>query len=253
MKKKKQEGFAFSEKKLKLADSCNMPNHIAIIMDGNRRWAKQQGLAAIEGHIAGSNNLITIIEAAIELKIQTLTVFAFSTENWQRSKEEIDYLMQLFESFLKEKKSFLQKHKVRLQVIGNITKLPQSIKKALQAAQKVVPQEACLTLVLAIGYGAKDEIVRAVGKILQDYDKKKITKKDICEKLFASYLDTKNFSDPDLVIRTSGEKRLSNFMLWQNSYAEIYFTDILWPDFSAKHLFIAVQDFQKRKRRRGGM
>ena len=248
----KKETPFFSDNMLKSIDPKKIPRHIAIIMDGNRRWARSNKISAIMGHSKGADNLSFIIQAAAEIGIKFITVFAFSTENWQRSKSEIYHLFNLFEKYLIEKRGFLKKNNVKVEIIGDISAFPDSLQKAFADTKKETLNGNNITLVLAFNYGAKDEMSRAVKKIIEDYDKKKINKNEINEKMINSYLDTANLPDPDLIIRTSGEKRLSNFLLWQSSYSEIYFVDVLWPDFSVNDLFFAVRDFQKRKRRRGG-
>ena len=251
LKEKKEDTF-FSEEMLKKLDPKKVPQHIAIIMDGNRRWANSNKFSAFLGHSKGADNLTPIVQAAAEIGIKVVTVFAFSTENWQRSKNEIDHLIQLFEKYLVEKREFLKKNNVKIQMIGDISAFPKSLQKVYAETQAATCKGNKITLVLALNYGAKDEMIRAVKKILMDYDQKKINKNEINEKKINNYLDTANLPDPDLIIRTSGEKRLSNFLLWQSSYSEIYFVDVLWPDFSVQDLFYAVRDYQKRKRRRGG-
>ena len=229
-----------------------VPKHIAIIMDGNRRWAKKRNLPAIAGHSKGANTLTNIVKKALNLKINALTVFAFSTENWSRSKSEIDNLMKLFEMYLKKQKKFLKKNRVCLNVIGDLSKLPKNLLESFMDVKEYTQENSVLDLTLCVNYGSRDEIKRAVFNIAKDIEEKKILKEDISEKLISSYLDTKNLSDPDLLIRTSGEKRLSNFLLWQISYSEIYITDKLWPEFSVKDFEKAILDFQNRKRRLGG-
>ncbi|MFA6118340.1 MAG: isoprenyl transferase [Parachlamydiales bacterium] len=233
-------------------DSKKIPNHIAIIMDGNRRWARKNGLPSIAGHTKGAHTLTEIVKSSIKFKIKILTVFAFSTENWNRDEDEVKKLMNLYEVFLNDQLTFMLKEKIRLNVIGDLSKCPNSLQNCFSSIIEKTKNNAVLDLVIAINYGSKDEMRRAMIKILDDYDNKKVSKEGISEKLINSYLDTKSFSDPDLFIRTSGEQRLSNFLLWQLSYAEIYITDILWPDFSEKDFLNAILEYQKRKRRFGG-
>ena len=211
-----------------------MPNHIAIIMDGNRRWAEARQLNYIYGHRRGAENLIRILIAARSLGIKTLTVYAFSTENRNRSKAEITALMRLFDLYLKKYTSLLREKEVKLGVIGNIAACPTFLQNRLARTCEVTAKGNKINLVLAINYGGRDEIIRAVKNIIVDYDQNKLKQKDITEKCFSRFLDTAAYSDPDLIIRTSGEFRMSNFLLWQMSYAEFYATDVLWPDFSEK-------------------
>jgi undecaprenyl diphosphate synthase len=235
-----------------LLDLAKIPEHIAIIMDGNRRWAKKHGLYSIEGHKKGADTLTEIVKASIKLKVKILTVFAFSTENWSRSDEEIKNLMNLFDIYLKSQAEFMIQEKISLKVIGDLSKCPKILQDSFCKTVDKTKNGYKLDLVLAVNYGSKDEIKRALVKILSDYDDKKVTKNDISEKLIEKYLDTKNLKDPDLLIRTSGEQRLSNFLLWQLSYTEMYITDILWPDFNNKEFFKAILEYQNRKRRLGG-
>lgn len=232
-------------------DFTKMPKHVAIIMDGNRRWAKKNNLPKAAGHVKGAQSLTNIVKVASKLKIKTLTVFAFSTENWSRSKSEINSLMKLFNIYLKKQLKFMQKEKVKLSVIGDLKKLPLNLQKAFFETVDKTKDNDVIELVLAVNYGSKDEMKRAVLKILDDFENKKISKNDISEELISQYLDTKNLTDPDLFIRTSGENRLSNFLLWQQAYSEIYITDILWPDFKEKDFLDAICEFQMRKRRFG--
>jgi undecaprenyl diphosphate synthase len=233
-------------------DPAKIPHHSAIIMDGNRRWAKANGVHYLRGHKKGVENLTLIVEAAALLGVKVLTVYAFSTENWNRSKTEIAALMKLFESYLLTHSKILMKQKVRLKVIGDLSRCPLSLQRMLAKTILATEKNDKIELVLAINYGGRDEIKRAVQKILSDYDKKLIDKESVSEDLVSSYLDTSFCPDPDLVIRTSGELRLSNFMLWQMSYAEFYSVDVLWPDFSKEHLVEAILGYQKRERRFGG-
>lgn len=232
-------------------DLTKIPKHVAIIMDGNRRWAKKNNLPIAAGHIKGAQSLTNIVKIASKLRIKTLTVFAFSTENWSRSNHEINNLMKLFNIYLKKQLKFMQKEKVKLSVIGDLTKMPENLQKVFNSTIEKTKNNDVIELVIAVNYGSKDEMRRAVLKILEDCENKKISKKDISEGLISQYLDTKNLSDPDLFIRTSGENRLSNFLLWQQAYSEIYITDVLWPEFKQKDFIDAIKEFQKRKRRFG--
>lgn len=221
--------------------------HIAIIMDGNRRWAKEQGLSPIMGHWKGAEVLMEIVKAASELGVKTLTVYAFSTENWSRSEDEIEGLMDIIEVYLSRKKDYMVREGVRLDTIGDVSKLPQRVIDALNETKKAT--EGCdkINLVLALNYGGRNEIKRAISKIIDD----KIESSAVTENLISGYLDTHPWGDPELVIRTSGELRVSNFLLWQISYSEIYVSEVLWPEFTPQHLFEAALEFHKRGRRLG--
>jgi undecaprenyl diphosphate synthase len=242
----------FSPEQLARLDLSRIPRHVAIIPDGNRRWAKKQQEDSGKGHEAGASTLIEIVSAGKALGIKALTFYLFSTENWTRPKEEVAALMWLLQEFLKEQCAEMQAQGVRLQTIGNLEALP---KEALDAIEETVAATAhCdqIDMILALNYGSRDEIRRAFHGILDHYEAGKLQKEDVTEKLISSYLDTKPWGDPDLLIRTSGEMRVSNFLLWQLSYTEIYVTELLWPEFKPKDLLDAVADFQKRERRLGG-
>lgn len=225
-----------------------IPRHIAIIMDGNNRWAKQHGLPTKEGHRRGADAFKRTIESASELGIEYLTVYAFSTENWKRSKEEVDTLMNLMREFLNREKKDLQDKDVRLIVIGRVNGLPQDIVEKISDLTMSTQNNKKLKLVVALNYGAREEIVDAVKKIIND----KVSAESINEELFGKYLYTKEVPDPDLFIRTSGEMRVSNFLLWQLSYTELWVTPVYWPDFGKEHLVQAIEEFNKRQRRFGG-
>lgn len=238
----------YSPEELALIDPMRVPKHIAIIMDGNRRWAKQRGLPLIMGHWEGAETLTDILRSASELGVKTLTVYAFSTENWGRPQEEVEDLMNIFELYLVRKKESMIRDGVRLDAIGDLNKLPKRVLKALNQTKRETEHCNKIHLVLALNYGARDEIRRAVVKILEE----KIAPDQITEECIAKHLDTNKYGDPDLMIRTSGEMRLSNFLLWQISYAEIFSAKVLWPDFSSKELLEAALAFQNRSRRLGG-
>jgi undecaprenyl diphosphate synthase len=229
-----------------------LPNHVAIIMDGNGRWAKKHGLARVLGHEKGAAQSVTeTVETAGKLGIQYLTLYAFSTENWSRPKYEIDTLMNLLVSSLKRELKTLQKNSIKLTAIGCIEQLP---KKALRQLNEVIEQtkdNEKLTLTLALSYGAREELVRAAKAIALKVKNNIISIEDIDQSTINNHLYTLNLPDVDLLIRTSGELRISNFMLWQSAYAEFYFTDVLWPDFRKEHLVEALLDYQKRERRFG--
>ncbi len=232
-------------------NSVRAPEHVAIIMDGNRRWAKNLGLPMSAGHWRGAERLIQIVRAAKELGIKILTVYAFSTENWGRSAVEVKALMRLFKTYLKLQQSVMIEEGVRLNTIGDISKFPKDVLKVLEETIAATKDGTKLDLVIALNYGARDELKRAFSAILDDCLAKKISKEELSEELISSYLDTAKWKDPDLLIRTSGERRLSNFLLWQISYAEVYVTDVLWPDFSEKDLLEAVLKYQEREQRLG--
>jgi undecaprenyl diphosphate synthase len=242
----------FSPEQLASINKSRVPTHVAIIPDGNRRWAKKQEECHNKGHEAGACNLIEIVKAGKTLGIKTMTFYLFSTENWTRSQEEIGALMWLLQEFLKEQCQEMKDHGVRLKTIGNLDALP---KEALTVVEETIAATAhCnqIDMVLALNYGARDEIRRAFHCILDKCAEGELQKEDVTEKLIASYLDTKHWNDPDLLIRTSGEMRVSNFLLWQLSYTEIYTTELLWPEFKPNNLLDAIIDFQKRERRLGG-
>jgi len=225
----------------------NIPRHIAIIMDGNRRWAKNKGLPPMEGHRQGYEQFKKISEYCNKIGVKILTVYAFSLENWKRSKTEVFYLMNLLKRGLQEQRDFFIKNKVRLNVIGQIEKLPFDLKKLVLKIMEETKDNKERILNLAISYGGREEIIEAVKKII----KEKITPQKINEKIFSQYLYTAGQPDPDIIIRTSGEQRLSGFLPWQSVYAELYFSPKLWPDFTGEDLEEAIKEFQNRQRRFG--
>ncbi|MBA2586404.1 MAG: isoprenyl transferase [Chthoniobacterales bacterium] len=231
----------------------SIPRHIAIIMDGNGRWAKARGLARIKGHEEGANAVRACVEACGELKVEFLTLYAFSAENWRRPKGEVFALMRLLEKFLKEKTPELQEKNVRLQAIGRLTDLPASCQRQLHESIESTARNDGLTLVLALSYGARLEIIDGIHSLLRELEGGHIDKAMIDVKMFSKHLYTRYYPDPDLLIRTSGEMRLSNFLLWQLSYTEMYVTPKLWPDFRKEDLFAAVEEFRQRQRRYGGV
>lgn len=241
----------FSPQEIEDVQKMEIPQHIAIIMDGNRRWAKKHALLPTKGHWEGAKNLLRIVEAASELKISLLTVFAFSTENWVRSKFEVETLMQIFQSMLKNHKQRMINEGIRLSFIGDLSGLSLSLRGVLEEVREATQGGKTIDLVLALNYGGRDELRRAMQAIAIDFKEEKI-KLPFTEKLIATYLDTASFGEPDLLIRTSGESRLSNFLLWQLAYTEMVLTDILWPDFSPHELLGAIRVYQKRQRRKGG-
>ncbi len=242
----------FNSDDLTRVDQLKVPKHVAIIMDGNRRWAKQRGLPPMMGHWEGAEVLTDVVRAASELGIQTVTVFSFSTENWLRTEEEVAALMQLFEVYLIRKKEWMIREGVRLETIGDLDRFPRHVQEAFLAAKKATEHCRKINLVLALNYGARDEIRRAMVKIIELNQRHPFSPDDLTEDLISRHLDTSPWADPELMIRTSGELRVSNFLLWQISYAEIYVTEKLWPDFSPRDLLEAVEAFQRRGRRLGG-
>ena len=232
-------------------DYSRLPKHIAVIMDGNGRWAKGQGKVRVFGHEQGVLSVKDIVEGCVDIGIEYLTLYAFSTENWNRPKEEVDALMQILISTINNETETLNKKNIKLNAIGNIESLPQEcIDDLNEAMEKTAHNKKC-TLTLALSYSAKWEILEATKKIASAVKDNTISLDDINEELFSSKLTTVNMPDPELMIRTSGEHRISNYLLWQMAYTEFYFTDVLWPDFRREDLFEAIVDYQKRERRFG--
>jgi undecaprenyl diphosphate synthase len=229
----------------------NIPRHVAIIMDGNGRWAKQQGEDRLFGHHEGVNSVRDIVEACGEIGVKYLTLYAFSTENWNRPKEEVDGLMELLVATISMETPNLHKKGVRLQVIGDIQSLPSSCQKELQESVDLTANNDTVTVILALSYSSKWEITEAVKEIAKNIEKGEISATDITSRLIEDNLSTKNYPDPELMIRTSGEHRISNFLLWQLAYAEFYFTDVLWPDFRKNEFYNAIISYQQRERRFG--
>lgn len=232
-------------------DFKKLPQHIAIIMDGNGRWAKKHTIGRIRGHKKGAQAVKTTVRACRELGIKYLTLFAFSMENWKRPEEEVQALMSLLEEYLTKETKQLIKQGIRLTTIGELDRLNPSVKKQLLQAKTDTAKNVEMILNLALSYGGRDEIIHAVKKIIQDNKKSKVDIDEIDNDIFSSYLYTCGMPDPDLLIRTSGEYRISNFLLWQMAYTELYFTNVLWPDFTKDHLFKAIASYQKRERRFG--
>ncbi len=230
-----------------------VPNHVAIIMDGNGRWAKKRALPRVAGHREGMKVVRSTTKLANSLGIKTLTLYAFSTENWKRPKNEVDYIMKLPEEFLGTFLPELIEENVQVRMMGYKEQLPLHTLKAIEKAIEDTKNNTGLILNFALNYGSRAEIMDAIKQVLNDSKKGIINENVLDEKLFSSYLMTSDLSDPDLLIRTSGEIRLSNFMLWQLAYTEFWFTDILWPDFTDKHLIEAIEVFQNRNRRFGGI
>jgi undecaprenyl diphosphate synthase len=241
-------------KKMNLLETINknnLPKHLAIIMDGNGRWAKQQGLLRALGHESGTKSVKVIIEASAKLGIEFLTLYAFSTENWNRPKLEVETLMKVLINSLKKELVTLQKNNIKLNAIGNLEKLPKSAQKELLDVIDKTKDNTQMTLTLALSYGSREEIVSAVRNICNKVKNNIISIDTIDDSIINEHLYTQNLPDVDLLIRTSGEHRISNFLLWQIAYAELYFTDILWPDFKEQDLYEAIISYQKRERRFG--
>ncbi len=242
----------FHPAQIALINPERIPKHIAIIPDGNRRWAKKRLLSTSQGHQEGADVLMDTVKAAKELGVQRITFYSFSTENWNRPQEEIAALMLLYASYLKEHCEEMQQSGIRLDTIGQIDRLPFFLQEVIEETKKATADCDKITLILALNYGSRDEICRAFQAMVDDIEAGKLDKHLIDEKMVGRYLDTHPFSDPDLLIRTSGELRVSNFLLWQISYAEIHVAPTLWPDFTTQHLIDAIVDFQNRQRRWGG-
>ncbi|TAH72806.1 MAG: isoprenyl transferase [Anaerolineaceae bacterium] len=236
-----------SEKKL------NIPNHVAIILDGNGRWAKKRMMPRNYGHSQGSKVVEKICEDAYHIGIKYLTVYAFSTENWKRSKDEVDALMKLLNNYLDTSIKTSEKNNIRVRIIGDKSGLSDSLREKIDALEEASKNNTGLNLQVAINYGSRDEIIRAVKALSMDLLEDRLAVNDINDGLFIQYLDTKDIPDPDLMIRTSGEYRLSNFLLWQQAYTEFYFTDVLWPDFNKEELLKAVEYYSERNRKFGGV
>jgi undecaprenyl diphosphate synthase len=232
---------------------ASLPQHVAIIMDGNGRWAKQRSLPRVEGHRQGAESARTIIRTAGELGIKYLTLYAFSAENWNRPKDEVDALMKYLIHYLKTETPELNKNNVRLEVIGQIHRLPENVQEHLKKSIATLSKNSGLTLVMALSYGSRIEIVDAVRRIAEKARDGKLEPAAITEEVISQHLWTRNIPDPDLLIRTSGEMRVSNFLLWQISYAELVITPTLWPDFRKPQFFAALEDYARRHRRFGGV
>lgn len=229
----------------------NLPKHLAIIMDGNGRWAKQRGLLRNLGHESGTKTVKRMVEACARLGIENLTLYTFSTENWNRPKLEVELLMKLLISSLRKELRTLTENDIRLNAIGDLGQLPKSVRKELEDAVEKTKNNTRMTLTLALSYGAREELVRAAKAIATQVKNNIISIDAVDESIINQHLYTQNLPDVDLVIRTSGEHRISNFLLWQIAYAEFYFTDVLWPDFTEHDLYEAIVSYQKRERRFG--
>ena len=230
-----------------------IPNHVAIILDGNGRWAKKKGMPRTYGHVKGCENLEEICSVAKELGVKYLTVYAFSTENWKRSKEEVDALMKLFRNYMKKCIKISRDNKMQVRVIGDPTAFDPDLQEKIKELEEYSSQYDELYFQIALNYGSRDEIKRAVQKMAEDVKAEKLNPEEISEQTISDYLDTKGLPDPDLLIRTSGEERLSNFLMWQLAYTEFYFTDVAWPDFNKAELEKAIAKYNQRDRRFGGV
>jgi undecaprenyl diphosphate synthase len=234
-------------------NEIKVPKHVAIILDGNGRWAKKKKMPRTYGHTQGSKNVEKICELAYKMGIEYLTVYAFSTENWKRPKEEVDSLMKLLQNYLDKSIKTSAKNNICVRIIGDKSGLSEDIRKSIAGLEEASKNNSGLKLQVAINYGGRDEIIRAVKAIANDVKMNKIDIDNIDELTFSSYLDTKDIPDPDLLIRTSGEMRLSNFLLWEAAYTEFYSTDVLWPDFDEKELKKAVEYYSGRTRKFGAI
>ncbi len=231
--------------------NLNIPNHVAIILDGNGRWAKKRFMPRNYGHMQGAKVVEQICEDADSIGIKYLTVYAFSTENWNRPQDEVEALMKLLRNYLKDCIKRANNNNMRVRVIGEKSRLSDDIRSKIEELEECSKNNTGLNFTIALNYGSRDEIVRAVREISKDVKDGKISESDIDDKMISDYLDTRGIPDPDLLIRTSGEERLSNFLLWQLAYTEFYFTDVLWPDFNKKELIKAVKKYNERDRRFG--
>lgn len=233
-------------------DEKKIPQHVAIILDGNGRWAKKRFLPRNMGHAQGAKTVEQICEDAHDLGIKYLTVYAFSTENWKRSDDEVSALMKLLDKYLKDCLERSSKNNMRVRVIGDISRLSETLQKKIVELEEKSAVNTGLNFTVALNYGGRDEMIRSMKQMMYDIEDKKLSVDDISEEVFSNYLDTKGIPDPDLMIRTSGEQRISNYLLWQMAYSEFYFTDVLWPDFDKKELQKAIDYYAGRDRRFGG-
>lgn len=231
----------------------SVPRHVAIILDGNGRWAKKRMLPRNAGHAAGSKNVEKICSVAWNMGIKYVTMYAFSTENWSRPKEEVDALMKLLHSYLKDCIKTSKRNNMQVRVLGDITRLEMDLQQRIEELERVSASNTGLHFQVALNYGSRDEIARGMRRMAADVQAGKLMPEQVTEEKISDYLDTRGIPDPDLMIRTSGEQRLSNYLLWQLAYAEFYFTDVLWPDFDKKELEKAVEFYQRRDRRFGGV
>ncbi len=244
----------FAKKKIKKEiDYNNLPEHIGIIMDGNGRWAKKRGLPRSAGHSAGADTLKKIVTECNKMGIKYITVYAFSTENWKRPKEEVDFLMNLLLGYLRDAERTLAGENVVIRAIGSRKELSEEIQQQIIKTENFTKNNTGIIMNIAVNYGSREELIHAVREISKEVKDGKISTEDISSELISDNLYTKGQPDPDLIIRTSGEERISNFLLWQMAYSELYFTDRLWPDFGIKDLYEAIAEFQHRTRRYGGV
>jgi len=234
---------------VKQIDFTRLPSHVAVIMDGNGRWARKRNLPRTEGHKAGTESVKEIIEASARLGVKYLTLYAFSKENWKRPEDEVNTLWKLLKDYLHRDSRILLENNLRLKVIGEKRGIPYLVRKELTRVERLTSNNNRMTVILALNYGGRQEIMAAIKKLI----KKRISSSELNEKTFSRFLDTAGLPDPDLLIRTSGEMRLSNFLLWQCAYTELWITPTLWPDFRKKELFQAIIEYQKRERRFGGL
>ncbi len=245
---KKESQFDFKD-----IDPMNVPKHVAIIMDGNGRWAQKKGLPRVAGHRAGVKTIKNIARAANQLNIQVLTLYAFSTENWKRPENEVKFLMELPQEFLIKEMDELMEQNIQVRVMGFVVELPEHTLKAVKEAEELTKNNTGLILNIAMNYGSRNELLHATNQMIQDILDGKLSQEAIDEKKISSYLLTSDFPDPELLIRTSGEQRISNFLLWQLAYSELWFTQVYWPDFSQTLFLKAIYDYQQRTRRFGGL
>jgi len=236
-----------------MEENLKIPAHVALILDGNGRWAKKRGLPRQFGHKKGCETVEQTVEDAARLGIRYLTVYGFSTENWKRPEEEVGALMQLFRFYAKRLLGMAEKNNVRVRMIGERSRFAPDIVQAINDLEEKTKNNTGMTFIIAVNYGSRDEITRAVKRIMADCKEGKLAPEEMNEELFSSYLDTAGIPDPDLMIRTSGELRLSNYLLWQLAYSELYVTDCLWPDFNKEELLNAIRQYNKRERRFGGV
>lgn len=242
----------YTDEELFLTQQLPIPEHIAIIPDGNRRWAQQRSpLNLMQGHWAGASCVIPIVEAAADLGVKVLTIYSFSTENWHRNKEEIQTLFTIFKNYLDQNLHKMMELGVRFGTIGDLSPFPESLREQIEKTREATANGTTIDLVLAMNYGARDEMRRALMSMIGAVERGDLNKNQITEEVITNYLDTASYRDPELLIRTSGERRISNFLLWQLVYTEVYVTDVLWPNFTPRDLLDAVHDFQKRTRRLG--
>ena len=243
----------FTKEQFDKIDPEAIPKHVAIIPDGNRRWAKSRELAPSKGHEEGAPTLVDIVCGAKDLGVKTITFYIFSTENWIRDQDEIDALMMLTHIFLIDQRPIMLKEGIRVQTIGEVSKLPEYVQQTIEESKKATAHCDSINLVLALNYGARNELTRVMQSLSGQVLKGHLLPDAISEDLINNMLDTAPYGDPELLIRTSGELRLSNFLLWQLSYAEIYVTDVLWPDFRPSHLYTAILSYKQREKRFGGV